>query len=488
MNYILDYLLSKKENYRFPLTPADSTPSNCYWDLRDPIFASSDIVKTGKIWYGKNDPPNTIPNYYDVSYDGDEVSPGFDDYNNDDEDLQACTNVDGCSQIGSSLFYYVYYPKHNYRVKKLYAFVLFHAGGFSDCSGPNYEDSLCRTMARKGFIVFNVEYRRGRIKDPTLPIGKYTSVQQYEAFYRGVQDGRGSIRSIIYDQQQHSDVLPYLFVEDSIFVAGQSAGGNIAANLAYYPTPAMNDSIFQTPAGLRSITTALGPVDADFYKGAPSIEYHSKIVGTCEMWSGFPFTITTSNNDDEYNFLTQNGTYTPAPMIAFMGQLDVVFPIKKKSQNVYFSMLTLDTLYNSDNRCMIDPPYKIYGDGRNKDGRIECTNDIYKLFRANNIPTLFYLECTMGHGLDRGDDDPITPYLTNFGLPDTVDLNAVNDYIAARTAFFFQSILNGTAGSLGGTSKFVHCVDSRHSSGTCATAAESPGCYQSDTCAKIIHN
>lgn len=483
-NNLVSYLLSKKENYRLPLFPEDSTPSNCYWDLSGPIFASKNIVKTGKIYYGKNAPPNTIPGFYDVSYSGDKIDPLFDDYVNDD-DVKACSNIDGCSQIDSSLFYYTYFPKHDYSKKKLYALVLFHAGGFSDCSGPNYEDSLCRTWARKGFIVFLVEYRRGRIKDKLNT--DRTSIQQMEAFYRGDQDGRGALRSIIKLQQIYGDILPYQFVEDSIFVAGQSAGGNIAANITYYPTQTMNDSIFKTPAGLPTISTAFGPVDADYYYGDTSIDYHSKIVGICAMWTGFPFTITTQKAGTEYNFLTQNGALSPAPMIAFMGKEDPVFPIQQKFQFIRYSLPGDDSLYTYDSHCMPNPPYKIFGTNNGKDGRMECTNDIYKLFKANGIPTLFYLDCDMGHGLDKGDEDTGTAYLTNFGLPVTVNLNTVNDYIAARTAVFFQAILNGTAGSFGGTSKFVDCEDRRHSSGTCVTAADNAGCNQSDTC-KIIDN
>ncbi len=465
----------KNRSCRLPLTPADSTPANCYWDMRGYIFADSDIVKTGKIYYGKNAPPNTIPNYYDASYSGDKID-SADGYQFDD-DRNPCYNEDGCTQVGTSLYYTVYYPKHNYLQAPLYAVALFHAGGFSDCSGPNYEDEFCRDFARKGFIVFNIEYRRGRIKNT---IDGRTSVQQMEAMYRAFQDGRGALRSIIKNQQVNTN-LPYLFVEDSIFVMGQSAGGTIAANITYYPTQAMNDSIFKTPAGLTPISTALGPINADFYIGDTTIDYHSKIIGTCEMWAGFPFSMAVSDASTEYNFLTQNGAYTPAPMIAFMGAKDQVFPFYKEFQYYYYS-LKKNAKFTTDSLCMISSPYKIYGNKTDKNGRIECTNDIFKLFKANGIPTLFYLDCDMGHGLDRDDNNPNTPYKTNFGLPDSVGLILVNQYIASRSCFFFQSILNGTAGSLAGTQKFVDCEDYRHSSGSCATAADNNNCNANDNC------
>ena len=96
----------------------------------------------------------------------------------------------------------------------------------------------------------------------------------------------------------------------------------------------------------------------------------------------------------------------------------------------------------------------------------------------------FYLDCDMKHGLNKGDEDTSTAYLTNFGLPVTVDLSTVNDYIAARTAVFFQAILNGTVGSFGGTSKFISCEDFRFSAGACAIEKYNDGCKGNDTCAK----
>ncbi|MEO7210057.1 MAG: hypothetical protein ABIY35_03840 [Chitinophagaceae bacterium] len=60
----------------------------------------------------------------------------------------------------------------------------------------------------------------------------------------------------------------------------------------------------------------------------------------------------------------------------------------------------------------------------------------------------------------------------------------VNEYLAARACFFFQSILNVTVDSLQGTSKFTDCQDYRHSdgSGACATTEHNDSCYDAKTC------
>lgn len=65
---------------------------------------------------------------------------------------------------------------------------------------------------------------------------------------------------------------------------------------------------------------------------------------------------------------------------------------------------------------------------------------------------------------------------------DTTSVNPLPECILWIGVYNFQDILNGTAGSLGGTSKFVDCVDDRHSSGTCSTAADNANCHQNDTC------
>lgn len=93
-----------------------------------------------------------------------------------------------------------------------------------------------------------------------------------------------------------------------------------------------------------------------------------------------------------------------------------------------------------------------------------------------------YIDCNMKHGLDNTCDTCYCP--TNFGASGTYTKDDVNEYLASRAAFFFQSILNDSASMLLGTSKFISCEDFRFSAGACAIAAHNDGCKGNDTCAK----
>ncbi|MEO7210008.1 MAG: hypothetical protein ABIY35_03595, partial [Chitinophagaceae bacterium] len=204
-NFRKDFHLNLKKS------PSDSTAANCALDLRYPVFSQSQIVKTAKIYYGKHTTGH-IPNFYDVGYAADVSDHGV-----------PCSVVDICTQDSSQLFYRVFYATHDYAPVATPIVVIFHAGGFSDCSGPNYLDTLAIMTAQRGFIVVVAEYRCGRIKDPKAAVDySYTSVQQVNAIYRSLQDGRGLLRTLI--KTVRNDVnhdLPYLMDTSNIFVAGQ---------------------------------------------------------------------------------------------------------------------------------------------------------------------------------------------------------------------------------------------------------------------------
>jgi|GEM_PF-1678340 len=441
--------------------PCDSTAMNCTWDPRGFIFDSADITKTGKVYYGKYQPDTTIPNFYDVAYADDNVDMLLDDYDKSSDILPGCPTMDGCSQEGKSLYYYVYYPKHNYSECPLPVVFLFHAGGFSDCSQLNYEDDFCRMIARKGFIVINVEYRRGRIKDTSFG-GKYTAVQQSMANYRAFQDGRGAIRTVILDQRNiATNHLPYRIDTSNVNIAGQSAGGMIATNLCLFTTQGQVDSVFQSPAGLKKISTALGSMDTDFYRGPPDIEFHSKIKTLWCMWGAVPIPMVISNAHNEYNFLTRNGSVPLIPSISFMGAQDPVFPPNRNKQFVYYPIPPPST-YTIESGCMVNSPFELSSNNNKKQFRLECTYDLYTISKANNVPALIYIDCDMRHGLEHNPDKD-APLSSNFGLMSvTPTLAAVNNYMASRFTFFARAKYIGLWDSLLGPSKFIDCEDYRH--------------------------
>src|SRR5581483_11677469 len=105
-------------------------------------------------------------------------------YINDSLGSKQCSVSTTCTDGNTGLQYEVYYPNIDYAQVHLPAMIFFHAGGFSDCSGFDHDGGLtlyCNEFVKRGFIVFNIEYRRGRVKDPD---GKYISASQELATYR----------------------------------------------------------------------------------------------------------------------------------------------------------------------------------------------------------------------------------------------------------------------------------------------------------------
>lgn len=82
--------------------------------------------------------------------------------------------------------------------------------------------------------------------------------------------------------------------------------------------------------------------------------------------------------------------------------------------------------------------------------------------KANNVPTLIYIDCDMGHGLEHNPDKD-APFSSNFGLMSvTPTLAAVNNFMASRFTFFARAKYIGLWDSLLGPSKFIDCEDYRH--------------------------
>lgn len=163
------------------------TPADCNLNLKNPIYTQTGILTNQS--YAK---ANLPPEFKDVQYDLDCNS-------------CSCTTIDACDGNPGSLIYDVYYPVQS-SIIPLPAVILFHGGVFAECPGINQQimATLCTALAERGFVVYNAEYRRGRLRDGRLG-GIYTSVQHQLAAYRGLQDCKGAIRSIIKRQQHHND-------------------------------------------------------------------------------------------------------------------------------------------------------------------------------------------------------------------------------------------------------------------------------------------
>lgn len=439
------------------LNPCDSTPSNCIWDLRGNIF---DII------FQKTSPQNLIvygngtnTDYHDVYFHEDAVDFG-------------CTIItDGCSDFSNNypdtLKIFVFYPKHDYSNTtgcKLPVFIFVHGGGFSDCIGMNPSGELtdaCKTMCHKGFVVFSVEYRRGRRRDDKG--GNYTSVFENAAIYRAAQDVRGAIRYIIYRQIHHNLYAaedPYQIDVNNIFLGGNSAGALSVITAAYfYETSGqakLND-IF--PVVNSTISNVMGAADIDFYLGNDTYNYMQGVRGILSMWGSIFIPTSAKNNPAAY---FSSSSYKP-PIIAFHGKQDVVFPYI--AQTVKFSPDDLmHAFFNSTNSCIVSGNYALEGTASTIDLYNGGSKGIYDyILQPLGIFSEVYIDNQMAHGLDDDDaacgtcsSDPnifkrpaigggceLCGFQSNFGTPYNNKTDVYN-YIMERAAIFFQAIMTGT--------------------------------------------
>ncbi|MBS1745718.1 MAG: hypothetical protein JST21_06085 [Bacteroidetes bacterium] len=328
------------------LTPCDTANLDSSLDLTGVIFTN--VVTTSPISYAKNPLPSL---FRDVKYVGDAYGkpPGCTAPENDE-----------CLNDASALVFTVTYPKdHDYATCPLKAIVLMHAGGFGKCS--SYDQYLIKALATllagRGFVVYNVEYRRG-IDIDTVDNNKYTSVQQYKAPYIAEQDIKGFFRSMIKRERNKSQFNDEWRIDtNNIYMGGTSAGAYTALNVAIYDN-AMINALYAPPIASGNIQYALGSPDVDFYYGKPDLDFYTfyqpKIKGICSMWGAIPMPYNPYNQLNQQPVFFANAHLVPA--ILFHGYKDIKFPlldIPKGNQNVYLSgMQNSLSKYNSTTFCI----------------------------------------------------------------------------------------------------------------------------------------
>ena len=434
----------------------DLTTTFCTQDLRDTIpgIKIDSVYGVNAIRYGLSPSP---AGYKDVRY-------SLNDCNSNNNDATICETS------SDTLRYFVYYPTKinlspiNYNTCPLPAVILFHGGSYDECSGLDNKGILivAADFAKRGFVVFDVEYRKGVLVDRRQPVPlqdtniTYTSAQQILAIYRAGQDARGAIWSIIKRQRLHASNFPedpYQIDTTKIFVGGISAGSLVAMNAAYYQSQDMINAVFP------NTKTALGPIEQNYYFGDTTIEFVPLVKGVVNMWGGMFLPVNKINNPG--SFFTSNSVNPP--MVSFQGDSDQVFNID--SASIYFSPPTLDrgVNFNSETHCLLDgiSSYTLPGDSATRDGYVIGAESIYTLLKKAHVPTELYVDCTMRHGLD--DDGPGFNSDFGTGLSNSKD---VYNYMVSRAATFFQAIIGNVAGSLG-RSRFVECVNNRKK---CSTA------------------
>ena len=375
----------------------------------------------------------------------------------------------------SVLRYRAYYPKvfvpgnggHNYATTPVPCVVIFHPVGFMECEDyiqPGMK-TICKELARRGFIAITADYRGGRIKD-----GEKTSVQQALAPYRAMQDGRGAIRSIV--KRQVLGETDFKINLDQFFVGGLSAGGIVAMGAAYYRNQAMINKVFPATAASASVEAALGHINEDYYYGENSSvdkdnpTYWPVIRGIMNCWGGISIpkindgSMNPDEGVDEKAFFKAKGSEDAdrinPPMIAFAGKLDTTIPFNDDGISQDFNFSTT-TPFKKTNFC-IAGNYIIKTPSIVTVKQCAAQNMYFVLKKLNPSGrfTELYVDCNMGHGLDKecggcSTDTHVPPekyanceacvfnsdFSTGFQTPDQV-----YQYIVQRTAIFFQTIMN----------------------------------------------
>jgi len=332
-----------------------------------------------------------------------------------------------------------------------------HGGSFYECSSQDNHGILVLSheLAKRGFVVFDPEYRTGVLEDPRIaPSGyNYLSAQQALAIYRGSQDVRGLLRTIIYRQQVNKNGGNFNIDTTKIFLAGISAGSILAMNAAYCERQGQVDSAYGFPSRV------LGDLDAPFYIGDTGISFFSKIRGVLNMWGNL--TIPKNCWSNPADFLAAN-TNIPA-LISFQGLNDNIVSFAK--QYLYFAADSLGgkrrVNYNTERNCLA------FGNAFSLDNNINTedavslgADPLYQVLRSKAIATEEYVDTDMKHGMDKCDtcsDNSFFKSDFGTGLKSEWD---VYDYIAGRTATFFSAVMNNVAAKLI-TTRFMDCVNRR---------------------------
>jgi len=428
------------------LTSCDSASLVCSLDLTQPIFGN---VKIDTLSYAKSPLPAL---FLDVKYKDDGYGKPV---------ICLGPENDECLNDGSALRYYAYYPMdHDYTSCPLKPIVLMHAGGFAECSSFDLPlaNDLAFKLAQRGFVVFNVEYRRGIVQDAITPT--YTTAQQHLAPYRAAQDIRGFFRSMI-KRERNKNSFPddWRIDTNNVFIGGMSAGAFTALNVAWY-TNSMIYSLYATPIASANIQYVLGSPDVNFYYGEPDLDFHDfyqpKIKGVFNCWGAIPMPYAAYANINDQPAFFSDSHLTPA--ILFHGYLDKTFPFiddMPNSQDVNFSLPPNlgDSDYNSVDFCIKNNlgPFSVNASSTVIDLINGSSYNIYKMLSSYSKRCEIYVDCSMGHGLD-----PNSNYHSDFGSGATNQTQTA-EYMASRIAVFFQKMFDPP--QTYGKTIFVDCAN-----------------------------
>lgn len=425
----------------------------CSLDLTKAIFQDNQIDSLTNISYAKS-PQNS--SYRDVALAGDDPS--------------SCTISDSCSQSSYRLIGNAYFPKDtsykHYNDCALPVIVVFHPGGYSDCSSMDSAKGLkfmCVELAKRNFVVFDMEYRQGRLLYPSIvfdSIARTKTVYQQTAVYRALQDVKGALRSIMKAYDDSVFAGKFRIDTSKLFVGRESAGAGAVLFLTYCQKQDMADEV--SPG----IHQRLGSINAPFYYADTSYPLPT-VKGVWSGWGGFAMPGTANTQTKVTNFFARNN-YT-APFIAFQGLLDPIVPFDKRNEQFPPGVDKHDARGNYDTTSFcLDSLLTLYPASNHQDLLMIGALTLQQLVQNKGKAAEVNLDSTMHHGLD--DDCPTCNFKSDFGTGLTTQ-RGVQLYMVQRIASMFQSII--THHTIPAPSLFKECENYRHS---CNTLPDNHNC------------
>lgn len=420
-------------------------------DLSKPIpgLLLDSLVAEKSIVYGR--PASAAPMFSDVIY--------AKDPNRKCDTLDK--NVTYCVNNPQALKYSVYYPT-SLNGKKIVCplpfIVMLHAGSFFECSSIDNGGIvyLCSELAKRGFVVFDVDYRGGVLPDPRKAKNgyHYVSAQQVLGEYRASQDVRGAIRTIIWRQRNNNNGGNFSIDTNRMFIGGTSSGSVVALTTAYTERQGQIDSALSFPG------KALGDLDAAYYEGDTTINFFPKIKGVLDLWGTLNIDKSFYSNPSQYF----SGASNIPALIAFQGGKDSTFNIGTSYD--YFSPDSTvgrktDFNYNKVKNCLpYADSFALDNNALSEDFVTLGADAFYSILRAKGVPVEEYVDSDMGHGLDDCDTCSDNSYFhSDFGTGAQTK-EEVYVYIAGRATTFFATLMNTGALNLG-TTRFVDCENFR---------------------------
>jgi acetyl esterase/lipase len=197
-----------------------------------------------------------------------------------------------------------------------------HGGGFMESSTKESHLKFCEQLAMKGFVVANIEYRRGFDMSPENFKTKIS-----KAVYRSVQDQLAAARYLVHHSAEY-------FIDTSwVFFAGESAGGVTSLFSAYVTQDEWDQSAPQLSESLGTINNSGNGLNDKF-----------RIKGVISMWGGLADTAFISNRD------------ALVPVLLFHSTDDKEIPFERNSlsgakQQLLFGSRDIANRFKNINGC-----------------------------------------------------------------------------------------------------------------------------------------